>query len=104
MVEKEAAIMSNLDGHPNIVSLIGVCLEPGCYALVLEFMKNGSIESLLREEERPVEVERWLCRINMGLDVAIGMEFLHSRNPQIVHRDLKSSNVLVDDRYRCKVK
>ncbi|XP_062519667.1 ankyrin repeat and protein kinase domain-containing protein 1-like isoform X2 [Corticium candelabrum] len=103
-VQREACIMCSLrDQHVNIVGLLGVCLEPGCYALVLEYMRNGSVDRVMRENETPAHLTAWEQRIRMGLDVACGMEFLHSHQPPIAHRDLKSANVLLDDDYRCKV-
>ena len=58
---------------------------------------------LLSEEREHCKIRKWSCRINMSLDIAKGMDFLHSRSPPIIHRDLKTSNVVVDRNYCCKV-
>jgi len=94
---KEAQIMANLR-HPNIVSMYGVCMTPS-YNLVMEYMPRGSLYSVLHSQEQL----NWTMRWSIASDIAKGMLCLHSHNPCIVHRDLKSLNVLLDVNYRAKV-
>ncbi len=47
--------------------------------------------------------KRWICRLNMALDAAKGMNYLHTSDPPVIHRDLKSPNLLVDKHWRVKV-
>jgi serine/threonine protein kinase len=70
----------------------------------MEFVENGNLEDLLLGDltSHPI-IEQWECRIRMALDVATGMNFLHKLEPPIIHRDLKTANVLVDIRYCCKI-
>ena len=68
--------------------------------LVLEYMHFGSLSDLLQNESMVLEGK---VLIEMLQDIASGLRFLHSSNPQIVHGDLKSSNVLVDDKFRAKI-
>ena len=56
---------SILTGCPSIVRLLGLCITPGLYALVMEYLENGDLETVLLSEH-PV-VKQWNCRINMAL-------------------------------------
>jgi serine/threonine protein kinase len=87
---KEVIIMSGLS-HPNIVRLHGICLEP--LAMVMDFISQGSLEAFLAD--RSIEIT-WPMRIKIAMDIARGMRFLHSQVPPIIHRDLKSANILID--------
>ncbi len=60
--------------------------------LVMEYMKNGSLEDLLFHHQQRLSREE---TIQLALDVAKGLNYLHSLNPKIIHRDLKGANVLV---------
>ena len=83
--------------HTNIITLYGVCIEPMKYALVMEFMARGSLYDVLKNpEELP-----WSLRLNMSLDMISGLLYLHTQD--IIHRDLKSLNILVDDHMRAKI-
>ena len=98
------AILQQLAHCPNVIRLTGVCVDPHHYALVMEYVENRDLEDLLvfKQTLHPY-IQQWECRIRMGLDIARGMNFLHNQMPPIIHRDLKSANVLVDSNYCCKV-
>ncbi len=103
--QSEVTLMKSLR-HPNIVLFMGVCVKPVC--LVTEFCKNGNLFDLLHattKDDPPAYVHSlpWALRIKMALDVARGMNFLHTSNPVIIHRDLKSLNLLVDSNFTVKV-
>ncbi|OIS96440.1 serinethreonine-protein kinase edr1 [Nicotiana attenuata] len=68
--------------------------------IVTEFLPRGSLFRLLQRNSSKLE---WRRRIHMALDIARGMNYLHHLNPPIVHRDLKSSNLLVDKNWTVKV-
>ncbi|XP_020101954.1 serine/threonine-protein kinase CTR1-like [Ananas comosus] len=96
----EVAIMKSLR-HPNIVLFMGAVTEPPNLSIVTEYLSRGSLYRLLHNSSaREVLDER--RRLNMAFDVAKGMNYLHRRNPPIVHRDLKSPNLLVDKKYTVK--
>ncbi|XP_022863781.1 serine/threonine-protein kinase CTR1-like isoform X3 [Olea europaea var. sylvestris] len=98
---REVAIMKRLR-HPNIVLFMGAVTEPPNLSIVTEYLSRGSLYRLLRRPDaREVLDER--RRLCMAYDVVKGMSYLHKHNPPIVHRDLKSPNLLVDKKYTVKV-
>ena len=87
--------------HPCITTLMGGVLEKNEEPLlVMEYMELGSLRDLLRNESMNINGEIILPILR---DIVQGVRFLHAATPQIVHADLKASNVLVDNRYRAKV-
>ena len=102
---EEAALLASLR-HPNVVGFLGFCLAPP--ALATEFCARGSLYSLLRAAaaaEGGAEAREltWARRAALARDAAAGMLHLHSRRPAIVHRDLKSPNLLVAADWTVKV-
>lgn len=87
---QEVWLMSGLV-HPNVVSLMGYCTEP--YAMVMDFVACGDLYGFLHDEKSLVD---WPIRLKIALDIAKGMEFLHTLTPPLLHRDLKSPNILLD--------
>ncbi|ETV99099.1 TKL protein kinase, variant 1 [Aphanomyces invadans] len=98
--ETEVHIMSVLR-HPNICLLMGACLDPPTRCLVVEYLPNGSLWCVLRQ---PSSVNIDLKKqLSFAMDTALGMHYLHTFDPPILHRDLKSPNLLVDGSYRLKI-
>lgn len=87
---KEVFISTKVSRHPNVCRLEGVCICPPRVSLVLEYCSEGSLKSLLRDENRDLP---WSLRLKFALHSARGICYLHSE--RIVHRDLKSSNILI---------
>lgn len=79
--------------HKRLVSFIGACLEVPTLCLVTEYMPGGSLHHLLHVKKTKLPL---LHCINMCLQLADGVLYLHSQNPVVVHRDLKSLNVVLD--------
>eukprot|EP00250_Pteridium_aquilinum_P014196 c21837_g1_i2 orf=605-3484(-) len=96
---KEVALMKRLR-HPNIVLFMGAVTAPAHLSIVTEFLPRGSLFRLLHRNTQGMDLRR--CS-RMALDIARGMNYLHHCNPPIVHRDLKSSNLLVDKNWTVKV-
>ncbi|KAK2078096.1 hypothetical protein QBZ16_003964 [Prototheca wickerhamii] len=102
-LHKEAAMMASLR-HPNVVGFLGLCTNPPCVAS--EYCARGSLTDVLRGAARsPAKAAQldWQRRLNMALDACKGMLYLHSHAPPIIHRDLKSPNLLVDKHWRVKI-
>ncbi|KAI8911158.1 hypothetical protein EDD86DRAFT_204522 [Gorgonomyces haynaldii] len=93
---KEASIMKRLF-HARIVPLYGVVEEEGKWSLVMEYLENKSLYDYIGMNE-PLEQDK---RLQIASDISCGMAYLHYRS--IVHRDLKSSNVVLDRHLRAKV-
>ncbi|MCO5591533.1 hypothetical protein L7F22_045518 [Adiantum nelumboides] len=96
---KEVALMKRLR-HPNIVLFMGAVTSMSHLSIVTEFLPRGSLFRLLRRNFPGMDLRR---RLRMAVDIARGMNYLHHCNPPIVHRDLKSSNLLVDKNWTVKV-
>ncbi|GJP81698.1 hypothetical protein CLOP_g11839, partial [Closterium sp. NIES-67] len=84
--------------HPNLVDLIGFCREAGQQVLVYQFMPHGTVRDHLYDSiGNPLGHLRWLQRLHIALGAARGIEYLHKgMTPPIIHRDIKTSNILLD--------
>ncbi|KAF8084851.1 hypothetical protein N665_0696s0007 [Sinapis alba] len=82
--------------HPNLVKLIGYCLEDEQRLLVYEFMHKGSLEDHLFTNDVKCKPLSWLLRVKVALDAAKGLAFLHSGPVKVIYRDIKASNILLD--------
>lgn len=97
--ETEVKIMSFLH-HPNICMLLGACLESTSRALVIELVDHGSLWGVLRTR-RNILTDR--MRAKFAADTARGMSYLHNFNLPILHRDMKSPNLLVERDFSIKI-
>ncbi|CAN1236342.1 Pto-interacting protein 1 [Linum grandiflorum] len=89
--------------HGNFVQLLGYCVEGGSRVLAYEFASNGSLHDILHGAQ-PGPVLSWPQRVKIAVGAAKGLEYLHEKaDPHIIHRDIKSSNVLIFDDYVAKI-
>ncbi|KAK4486614.1 hypothetical protein RD792_006865 [Penstemon davidsonii] len=86
--------------HPNVVLFMGAVTRPPNLSIVTEFLPRGSLYRLIHRPNNQLDERR---RLRMALDAARGMNYLHNCTPMIVHRDLKSPNLLVDKNWVVKV-
>ncbi|KAI7749795.1 hypothetical protein M8C21_012153, partial [Ambrosia artemisiifolia] len=89
--------------HPNLVKLIGYCIEDDHRMLVYEFMPRGSLENHLFRRSSYFQPLSWNLRIKVALGAAKGLAFLHSPEAKVIYRDFKSSNILIDSNYNAKL-
>ncbi|XP_062179791.1 leucine-rich repeat receptor protein kinase HPCA1-like isoform X1 [Phragmites australis] len=88
--------------HKNLVGLVGFCFEKGERMLVYEFIPNGTLSEALYGM-KGIQLD-WSRRLKIALDSAKGLAYLHDHaNPPIIHRDVKSTNILLDEKMTAKV-
>ncbi|XP_078444978.1 putative serine/threonine-protein kinase PBL9 [Wolffia australiana] len=89
--------------HPNLVKLIGYCVEDEHRMLVYEFMPRGSLENHLFRRGSYFQPLSWDLRLKVALGAAKGLAFLHGAETQVIYRDFKTANILLDSNYTAKL-
>ncbi|KAH9326531.1 hypothetical protein KI387_006709, partial [Taxus chinensis] len=100
--QKEVILLERLH-HRNLVNLIGYCMDKqGHRSLIYEYMSNGSLSTLLHDKRQ--EPLAWEERVHIAQDMARGIEYLHKgARPPVIHRDIKSANILIDSTMTARV-
>lgn len=107
--DKDNAFVNELDflsklNHKHLVRLLGFYEDDKERILVYEYMENGSLHDHLHKLESSPLSSSWVTRLKVALDAARGIEYLHVYSmPPIIHRDIKSSNILLDATWTAKV-
>eukprot|EP01132_Coremiostelium_polycephalum_P004784 gene4784-5967_t len=96
---REIELMRNLR-HPNVIQFLGSCTIFPDLCICTEYMPRGSLYSILHD---PNILLPWALVKKMCIDAAKGIVYLHNSNPVILHRDLKSHNLLVEENWKVKV-
>lgn len=97
----EAEIMRKLR-HPSVTLFMGVCLDDPHLCILTELVGQGSLFDIMRDDTKSSQMT-WPKAMQIIYDVAQGMAYLHGSKPPILHRDLKSLNILVTENWRGKV-
>ncbi|GLU14390.1 hypothetical protein SLE2022_309640 [Rubroshorea leprosula] len=88
--------------HRNLTSLIGYCDEGNNLGLIYEYMAKGNLAELLSESS--IDILSWEQRLQIVVDAASGLEYLHNGCKQpIIHRDVKSTNILLNENFQAKI-
>ncbi|XXG51547.1 hypothetical protein AAC387_Pa03g0084 [Persea americana] len=88
--------------HKNLVRLLGCCSDGSQRLLVYEYMKNGSLD--VKVYGKSDQFLNWKTRSKIILGIARGLQYLHEDSPlRIIHRDIKASNILLDDKFQPKI-
>ncbi|KAI7745042.1 hypothetical protein M8C21_000021 [Ambrosia artemisiifolia] len=89
--------------HKNLVRLLGFCVKSSERLLVYEFMANNSLDTFLFDANKRKELD-WSKRFNIVIGIAKGLQYLHEDSRlKIVHRDMKASNILLDNEMNAKI-
>ncbi|XP_020238888.1 probable LRR receptor-like serine/threonine-protein kinase At1g05700 isoform X2 [Cajanus cajan] len=99
--QSEAKLLMHVH-HRNVVSLVGYCDEGETKALVYEYLSEGNLQQKL-SDKNPNFLE-WIQRLKIAMDAANGLDYLHNGcQPPVIHRDLKTSNILLDENMHAKI-
>lgn len=80
--------------YENVVTILGACIEPNFYAIIMEYMPLGSLYDVLHKTNKNI-VLSWLDRYSLTWQMSKSINYLHNLNPCIIHRDIKSMNFLM---------
>ncbi|KAK9205745.1 hypothetical protein WN943_016015 [Citrus x changshan-huyou] len=100
--QHELRVVSQIN-HKNVVKILGVCLETKVPLLVYEFVPNGTLFEHIHDKSSQV-LRNWRTCLRIAAEIASALDYLHSlASPPIIHGDVKSTNILLDDNYKAKL-
>jgi len=97
---KECQVLKSIVGHPNLLLFMGACMEEGRCKIVLEWARNGSLESVISDGSQKMSFRR---KIILLQEICSAMTWLHKREEKILHLNLKPSNILLSSSWAVKV-
>ncbi|BAT91670.1 hypothetical protein VIGAN_07028200 [Vigna angularis var. angularis] len=90
--------------HTNLTSLVGYCNDGDYKCLIYEYMANGDLQQHLSGKHSKSKFLSWEDRLRIAVDAALGLEYLQTGcKPPIIHRDIKSTNILLDEKFQAKL-
>ncbi|XP_008802372.2 PTI1-like tyrosine-protein kinase 1 [Phoenix dactylifera] len=95
--------------HENVLEMVGYCVQGNLRLLAYEYATMGSLHDVLHGRKgvqgaQPGPVLDWMQRVRIAIDAAKGLDYLHEKvQPSIIHRDIRSSNVLLFEDFRAKI-
>ncbi|QCE09023.1 serine/threonine-protein kinase PBS1 [Vigna unguiculata] len=90
--------------HTNLTSLVGYCNDGDYKGLIYEYMANGDLKQHLSGKHGKSKFLSWEDRLRIAVDAALGLEYLQTGcKPPIIHRDIKSTNILLDEKFQAKL-
>ncbi|KAM7468946.1 hypothetical protein LguiA_007129 [Lonicera macranthoides] len=96
--QSEASLLTNIY-HKNLTSFVGYCNEGTNMGIIYEYMAKGNLDKLLSDKK--LYVMGWELRLRIAIDAAQGLDYLHHGcKPPIVHRDVKSTNILLSENFQ----
>ncbi|KAF3452619.1 hypothetical protein FNV43_RR03052 [Rhamnella rubrinervis] len=106
-LDNEIRVLSSLRENPFVIGLVGTCHDTNNEdkkLLVMELMPNGSLHDLLHAHPADeYSLPSWPKRVEMAIQIARAVHFLHQQRPMVIHRDIKSANVLFDSNWDAKL-
>ncbi|KAL2342250.1 hypothetical protein Fmac_010190 [Flemingia macrophylla] len=101
-LENEIQVLTSLGQNPHVVNLIGTTRydKNKKKLIVMDLMANGTLHDMLHENKTP---PTWPKRVEMAMQIARSVQFLHGEKPVVIHRDIKSSNILFDSQWNAKL-
>ncbi|XP_072459723.1 receptor-interacting serine/threonine-protein kinase 2 isoform X2 [Notamacropus eugenii] len=85
-----------------ILPILGICYEPEFLGIITEYMSNGSLNELLHRKNDYPNLA-WALRFRILHEIALGVNYLHNMNPPLLHHDLKTQNILLDNEFHVKI-
>ena len=100
LMQKEIELMQSLV-HPNVVEIVGVVATQNEVWLVSKYMKYGCLRDILSNDKIQLSFK---LKIKIAKDIAKGLKYLHNKEPVVVHRDLKTANIIIGYKKKAKKK
>jgi serine/threonine protein kinase len=94
--KREIGLLMSLPNHPNLLTLLGFAIDESDIYIVTEFCKGGTLFDLLYKKDTKINMS-FKQQVKILMDICRGMQFLHNLHHPIIHRDLKSLNIFIDN-------